>query len=62
MIANQMKLSLFNWNKDSMDNEKIAQDIERYTQGQVQLDVDDFHFNAVQCLPKYDSFKKKKRK
>lgn len=62
MIANQMKLSLFNWNKDSMDNEKIAQDIDRYTKGQVQLDVDNFHFNAVQCLPKYDYLKKKKRK
>ncbi len=62
MIANQMKLSLFNWNRDAMDNEKIAQDIDRYTDGRIQFDADSFHFNAVQTLPKYDNSKKKKKK
>ncbi len=61
MIANQMKLSLFNWNRDGMDNERIAMDINHYTEGRVELDAENFHFNPVQSLPKYD-MKKKKRK
>ncbi len=62
MIANQMKLSLFNWNRDAMDNKKISQDISRYTNGTIQFDAESFHFNAMHTLPKYDSSKKKKKK
>ncbi len=62
LLANQMKLSLFNWNKDAMSNEKVAADINEYTHGKVQLDLETFQWNAVQTLPRTDGLKKKKRK
>ncbi len=62
LLANQMKLSLYNWNKDAMSNEKVAADIYEYTHGKVQLDLETFQWNAVQTLPRTDGLKKKKRK
>ncbi len=47
MTANQMKQNLFVWNRDSMDEDLVAQDIERYTDGQIALDVDNFRFAPV---------------
>lgn len=48
LVANQMKQSLYNWNKDGMDEEKVADDIAYYTDGKVQLDLEKFHFASVQ--------------
>lgn len=62
LLANQMKLNLFNWNKDAMSNEKIATDIAHYTQGNVQIDPEKFQWKSVVNLPKTDGIKKKKRK
>ncbi|MBO4613067.1 MAG: DUF4290 domain-containing protein [Bacteroidaceae bacterium] len=62
LTANQMKQSLFVWNRDAMDEEKVASDIYRYTKGQVELDLDNFHFAPVQALPRQDGGKKKKKK
>lgn len=62
LVANQMKQSLFNWNRDAMDEEKVAADIERYTQGRVHLDLGNFRFAPVQTLPRQDGGGKKKRK
>lgn len=62
LVANQMKQSLFIWNRDAMDEEKVAMDIERYTHGKVQLDLDNFRFAPVQTLPRQDGGKKKKKK
>lgn len=39
LTANQMRKDLFYWNKDSLNDEKIAADIARYTDGKVQMDV-----------------------
>lgn len=39
LVANQMKKDLFYWNKDSLNDKKIANDIASYTDGKVQLDV-----------------------
>lgn len=39
LVANQMKRSLYNWNKDAMEDEKVAADMEEYTGGVVKLDV-----------------------
>lgn len=47
LTANQMKQSLFDWNRDSMDEDKIATDIERYTEGKVRLDLSSFKFESV---------------
>lgn len=42
LVAGQMKRSLGNWNKDAMDNEKVALDLEHYTRGAVRLDRERF--------------------
>lgn len=46
-VANQMKQDLFVWNRDSMDDELVAQDIARLSEGMLQLDLDDFSFDPV---------------
>ena len=46
MVANQMKQDLFVWNRDSMDENLVMQDIRRYSDGQLQL-PSDFHFATV---------------
>jgi len=63
-IANQMKQDLFFWNRDSMDNALVAQDIERYTHGQLHLDLDDFTFGSVgeSALQRSDGKKRKRKK
>ena len=40
MVANHMKRDLSNWSTDSMSNEKVADDLARYTDGRIQLDLD----------------------
>lgn len=61
LTANQMKQSLFVWNRDAMDDEKVASDIARYTKGKVILDLEKFHFAPVQTLPRQDGKKRKKK-
>lgn len=51
MVANQMKRSLGNWNKDGMDDEKIASDMAAYTHGVVRLDLGNFRFSSIQARP-----------
>ena len=64
-ITNQMKQDLFVWNRDAMDEELVAQDIMRYTDGEVSLDVDNFRFAPV-GMPSVQQLmgngKKKKKK
>ena len=62
LTANQMKQSLFIWNRDAMDDEKVAADIHAYTDGRVTLDLSTFHFSPVQTLPRQDASGKKKKK
>lgn len=61
LTANQMKQSLFIWNRDAMDEEKVAADVEQYTHGKVRLDLANFHFAPVQTLPRQDGKKRKKK-
>ena len=61
-VANQMKQSLFIWNRDAMDEEKVESDIAHYTGGKVKLDLENFHFAPVQPLPRQDGGGKKKKK
>lgn len=44
LIANQMKRDLGNWNVDAMSDERVADDMARYTEGRVQLDPAEFKF------------------
>ena len=46
MVANQMKQNLFVWNRDSMDDNLVMQDIKRYSEGLLKL-PSDFHFATV---------------
>lgn len=62
LVANQMKQSLFDWNRDAMDEEKIASDIARYTSGRVHLDLNDFKFRNVVQGNQQSMGKKKKKK
>ncbi len=62
IIADQMKQSLFTWNRDAMDNEKVAHDMAEYTDGRVILDLEKTHFAAVQTLPRQDGGGKRKKK
>lgn len=48
LVANQMKQCLFTWNSDSMDEELIANDLAHYTEGMVELDINNFIFADVQ--------------
>lgn len=62
-LADQMKQSLYDWNRDAMDADKIASDIARYTDGRVMLDLDNFVFDAViQGNNNQSSSGKKKKK
>lgn len=45
MVANQMKRDLMLWSHGSCDDEKIADDLARFTDGKIQLDLDAFKFN-----------------
>ncbi len=56
--ANQMKRNLMQWSHGSSDDEKVASDLARYTDGKVQLDLDQFKFNTVAREPE----RKHKRK
>ena len=42
MVACQMKKCLNGWNKDAMDDDKVASDLEAYTNGMVHLDKEKF--------------------
>lgn len=63
-IANQMKQDLFMWNRDAMDDALVAQDIRRYTDDDLDLDLDSFRFDKVGESPLQlsDGGKKRKRR
>ncbi len=50
LVAGQMKRSLDNWNKDAMDDDKVAVDLNHYTHGTVRLDKERFRL----FLDQYD--------
>lgn len=47
ITANQMKRSLVQWGHGSSDDEKVASDLARYTDGKVQLDLNRFQFEKI---------------
>ena len=48
LLAIQMKKSLGNWNKDGMEDQKIVDDLREYSQGAIDLKVEDLHLNEPQ--------------
>ena len=45
LTANQMKRNLATWGHGSMDDEKVADDLARFTDGKIQLDLQTFRFD-----------------
>ena len=63
LTANQMKRDLVQWGHGSIDDEKVADDIARMTDGAIQLDLSHFTFERVKLnepQAKRSSGKKKK--
>lgn len=47
LVANQMKRCLIQWGHGLSDDEKVASDLARFTDGAVQLDLDIFKFDKI---------------
>ena len=65
MVANHMKRDLSNWSTDSMSDEKVADDMARYTDGKIQLDPMRHHLisdGELLSTRVSTSIKKKKKK
>lgn len=62
LTANQMKRDLATWGHGSMDDEKVADDLARFTDGIIQLDLNNFTFEKVTVVNNEGSKSKKKRK
>lgn len=60
LTANQMKRNLIQWSHGSSDDEKIASDLARFTEGKIQIDLDKFKFNIGSM--KEPGEKRRKRK
>lgn len=65
LTANQMKRSLAIWNRDAMDDEKVIDDLARYTDGKVQVDPQRNSIisdkEVLNGIPKVAQKKKKKK-
>lgn len=60
-VANQMKRSLMQWGHGTCDDEKIASDLARYTDGKIQLDLDTFKFEKINAREFAQPRNKKKK-
>ncbi len=47
LTANQMKRNLYQWSHGSSDDEKVASDLAKFTDGKVQLDLQKFKFEKI---------------
>ncbi len=61
ITANQMKRDLIQWGHGSCDDEKVASDLARYTDGKIQLNLNSFTFEKINERELIGSNKKKKR-
>jgi len=62
LTANQMKRNLAAWGHGSMDDEKVADDLARFTDGKIQLDLSSFHFENTIPMGNSRNNGKKKNK
>ncbi len=61
LTANQMHRNLVQWSHGSSDVEKVASDLARYTDGNIQLDLDTFVFDKISEHPAKQAGQKKKK-
>ena len=59
--ANQMKRDLLTWGHGSADDEKVAEDLARMTDGKIQIDPATFRFDKVTAI-QADEGKRNRRK
>ena len=62
VTANQMKRCLIQWSNGSSDNEKVASDLARFTDGKIQLDLSNFKFDKMDFRPEPSNERKHKTK
>ena len=62
ITANQMKRDLMTWSHGSVDDEKVADDLARFTDGVIQLDLSTLDLGRVQAISGNESKRNKKRK
>ena len=62
LTANQMKRDLLTWGHGSVDDEKVADDMARLTDGQVQIDLNKLSLGKVTALTEETGKKGKKKK
>ena len=60
ITANHMKRSLYQWSHGSADDEKVASDLARFTDGVIQLDLKTFTFEKINEREFTEKSKKKK--
>ena len=60
--ANQMKRDLMAWGHGSIEDEKVADDLARYTDGKIQLDLSTFRFEHVNVGEPNEGGKRKRKK
>ena len=60
ITANHMKRSLYQWSHGSADDEKVASDLARFTDGVIQLDLKTFTFEKINEREFTEKRKKKK--
>ena len=63
LTANQMHRNLMQWSHGSSDLEKVASDLARFTDGKIQLDIDNFKFaKSLDREPARNNNNNKRRK
>lgn len=60
LTANQMRRNLVQWSHGSSDDEKVASDLAHFTDGKIQLDLDNFTFDQIADHEPVKNNKKKK--
>ena len=59
--ANQMKRDLATWGHGSVEDEKVADDLARFTDGRIQIDLQAFSFDHIANQEATDPKRKKKK-
>jgi len=62
LTANQMRRNLMQWSHGSSDEQKVASDLARFTDGVIQLDIDNFVFENVRDVPAHTNNANNKKK
>lgn len=60
--ANQMKRDLVTWGHGSMDDEKVIDDLARFTDGKIQIDLSTFRFEPVSSTAANENAGRRKKK